>query len=87
MIVNAVLENSTLVSCTLQIQMDDCSDFLTADDMESITQHIKAHRDQIMKELNQLKWMNGVDASKIESLPPGISQLIYDYVVPADHRE
>ena len=40
-----------------------------------------------MKELNELKWMNSLDASKVESMAPAISQLIYDYVVPADHRE
>jgi len=54
---------------------------------QRINAHIKGHREQIMKELNELKWMNSLDASKVESMAPAISQLIYDYAVPADHHD
>jgi hypothetical protein len=60
---------------------------LTEADREFISEHIKGNRDQIMNELNELKWSNSMDESKIESLAPGVSKLIYDYVVAADPHE
>jgi hypothetical protein len=80
-IVNAVLKNNSLLSIQLDIRHND-TNILTAEDEATIQQHIENHRKTIRNEIESIGWHSNMEEDKMEYMPSGVSDLIYQYIIP-----
>jgi hypothetical protein len=85
-IVDAVLTNNSLLSIKLDIH-DDGKNILTPEDEAVIQQHIDNHKNTVRNDINSIAWRPiawqcSLEDDKKEYMLPGISDLIFQYVVP-----